>query len=813
MIKNFLTTTARHLWRKKLFTGLNMLGLSIGISSALVISLIVYYEFSFDTFQQDNDRIYRVVLDANFNGFKGHSAGVPAPLGRTIQKSLTGIEQTVPVFQFPGDATANIRIEGDNASEPRLFKKQRHIVFTNSEYFNLLGYRWVSGGQADAIEQPFTVVLTESRAQLYFPDFPPTAVIGKRLDYNDITLTVAGIVRDLDKPTDFRGKEFISLATIQAATPLKDNFMMDVWNDWMAYSQLFIKLSEGYAASAIQTQLNNFYQRHNAESGREITLRLQPLHDIHFNTNYPSVDGRTAQRSTLYGLMAVAAFLLLLGCINFINLTTAQASQRAKEIGIRKTMGSSRLQLIKQFMGETLLITGIATLLSALVMPVILQLFSAYIPEGLTADLVFQTGYLLLLLLLVILISFLSGCYPALVLSAYAPVSVLKNQLSHFTGQTRHAGMRKILTVSQFTIAQFFIIATLIVSKQVSYSIDSEMGFDKEAVLKFDTPRDTVGTHRTQLLHAVQAVPGVALASTGFLAPADRGMSFTNIAYHNGEEELKPLAQIRWGDENYLSVYRIQLVAGRNILPGDSTKELLVNEQFAREIGFLYPQEALGEFLTWNGRTVPIVGIMKDFHDLSTRSSISPLVFEKNNGSTFHIRLKPNRDGQSWSDALARIQKAYHQVYPDEDFNYQFVDEMIAQFYEREQTTAGLLAWAMSLSIFISCLGLLGLAIFTIHTRTKEIGIRKVLGASVSGIVTMLSKDFVKLVLVAVVIASPIAWWAMNKWLDDFAYRIDIQWWMFAVAGLAAVVIALLTVSWQAVRAAVANPVDSLRDE
>jgi len=811
MIKNFLTTTLRHLWRNKLFTGLNMLGLSIGISSALVISLIVYYEFSFDTFQQDNDRIYRIVLDANFNGVEGHSVGVPAPLGGTIQQALTGIEQTVPVFQFPGDA--NIRVEGNNnASKPRLFKKQRHIVFTNNDYFNLLGYGWINGKPAETIENPFTVVLTESRARLYFPDLQPAEVVGKRLDYNDITLTVAGIVRDLDKPTDFRGKEFISLATIRA-TPLKDNFMLDVWNDWMANTQLFIKLSDGYSASAIQTQLNTFYQSHNTQNGREITLRLQPLNDVHFNAHYPTNGGFTAQRSTLYGLMSVAAFLLLLGCINFINLTTAQASQRAKEIGIRKTMGSSKLQLITQFMGETLLITSIATVLSALLIPIILQLFSAYIPEGLTAAFVFQPGYLLLLFLLVLLVSFLSGCYPALVLSGYAPVSVLKNQLAGMHSQTRHAGIRKVLTVSQFTIAQFFIIATIIVSKQISYSIDSEMGFDKEAVFKFDTPRDTTETRRTQLLHAIQAVPGVALASTGFLAPADRGMSFTNISYHNGHEELKPQTQIRWGDEHYLSVYRIQLLAGRNVLPGDSTKELLVNEQFAREIGFQQPQEALGAFITWNGRAVPIVGIMKDFHHQSTRSSISPLVFEKNNGSTVHIRLKPNRDGLSWSEAIANIQKAYQQVYPDEDFNYQFVDEMIAQFYEREQATAGLLAWAMSLSIGISCLGLLGLAIFTIHTRTKEIGIRKVLGASVAGIVGLLSKDFVKLVLLAVVIASPIAWWAMNRWLDDFAYRIDIQWWMFAVAGLAAVVIALLTVSWQAIRAAVANPVDSLRDE
>jgi ABC-type antimicrobial peptide transport system, permease component len=812
MIKNFFATIYHHLWRNKLFTVLNMLGLFIGISSAAVISLIVYYEFSFDTFQQDGDRIYRIVIDANFNGVEGHSVGVPAPLGTAIPGMLTGIEQTVPVFQFQGEATADVWIDGDNASEPHLFKKQKDIVFTNNDYFRLLGYEWISGEPSNALTHPFTVVLTQSRARLYFPDLLPEEVNGKQLTYNGISVTVSGIVEDLDKPTDFTGKEFISLATIEAS-PLKDNFMMDVWDDWMAYSQLFVKLSAKQSAETVQARLNALYQRHNTERGEDITLTLQPLHDIHFNHRYPSINGRIAQKTTLYGIMAVAAFLLLLGCINFINLTTAQASQRAKEIGVRKTMGSSRWQLIQQFLGETAVLTSIAMLLSLLSVPVILRLFTDFIPDGLTTEVMLQPGYVLLLLLLVVIVSFLAGCYPALILSRYTPVSVLRNQVSGLTGQTRHASMRKILTVSQFAITQFFILATIIVSQQINYSIDSDMGFNTEAVFKFDVPRDTAETKTKQLLQAIQSLPGVDMASTGFLSPADRGVSFTSVSYHNGTEELKPTTQIRWGDEHYLDVYGIQLVAGRNISPGIATNEVLVNEQFVREIGFQRSEEALGSFLNWNGRAVPIVGIMKDFHHQSTRASIMPLLFQKNNGSTFHVRLKPNQDGRSWASSIANIQKAHHRLYPDEDFNYQFVDEMIAQFYEHEQATTSLLIWAMSLSVFISCLGLLGLATYTINTRGKEIGIRKVLGATVGSIVQLLSKDFVKLVIIALAIASPIAWLAMNNWLADFAYRIDIQWWMFVVAGLAAVVIALLTVGWQAIRAAMANPVDSLRDE
>ncbi|SEL53850.1 ABC transporter permease [Parapedobacter koreensis] len=811
MIKNYFKTAFRQLWRNKFRSLLTMLGLAIGISAALVISLIVYYEFSFDTFLPDKERIYRVVIDANFNGVEGHSVGVPAPLGNAIPTELTGVERTVPVFQFQGDATAQVRVEGDQSSEPRTFKKQRQVVFTNNDYFQLLAYDWIGGEPSATVGQPYTVVLTESRAGLYFPTLSPIEVIGKQLTYNDLTVTVSGIVRDLDKPTDFSGKEFISLATIDAS-PLKDNFMMDVWNDWMAYSQLYIKLEADHTAAAIQTQLNTLYRSHNTASGKDITLTLQPLWDIHFNPHYPSVGGRIAEKSTLYGLLTAAAFLLLLGCINFINLTTAQASQRAKEIGIRKTLGSSKTQLIQQFLGETVLITSIATVFSILLVPLILHLFATHIPPGLGADFMGQPGYLVLLSLLVLTVGFLSGCYPALVLSRYRPTETLKNQVSSRTGQSRQATIRQTLTVSQFTVAQFFILATFIVTQQINYSLDADMGFDKEAVIKFDTPRDQE-QKRTALLHTIQSLSGVELASSGFLAPADQGMSFTNVSYHNGKEELKPTTQIRWGDENYLNVYRIELLAGRNVLPGDSTKELLVNEQFTKAIGFQRPEEALGVSLNWNGRTVPIVGVMKDFHHQSTRALISPLLFERNSGSTFHVRLKPNRDGQSWSDALTQIQKAYGQAFPGEEFNYQFVDEMVAQFYEREQATAGLLAWAMSLSILISCLGLLGLAMYTVNARTKEIGIRKVLGATVTSIVRLLSKDVVKLVLIAIVIASPIAWWAMNQWLEDFAYRIEIQWWMFVGAGLAAVVIALLTVGGQAIRAAMANPVDSLRDE
>jgi putative ABC transport system permease protein len=818
MLKNYFTVALRNFWRNKIFSTINILGLSIGISAALVIFLIVYYEFSFDKFEKDGDQIYRVVLDAKFSGTIGHSAAVPAPLGGAMQNEVTGIEQTVPVFQFQGDATAKVAVATHNADKPVIYKKQTDIVFTNPQYFYLLPYQWMAGSPQASLANPFSTVLTESRAKQYFPSVHAADIIGKQITYNDdIKTTVSGIVKDLNENTAFTAVEFISLPTI-LQTNLKNQFMMDVWNDWMAYSQLFVKLSKGNTAEKTEAQLKNLLQKYNPNANKDdnnsITLRLQPLNDMHFNNNYQGIGYRIADKPTLYGLLAIAAFLLLLGCINFINLTSAQASQRAKEIGIRKTIGSSKKQLVLQFLSETFFITLVATIVSVALTPLLLNMFADYIPPGLHFDLLQQPYLILFLLLLTIIVSFLSGLYPALILSGYKPMLVLRNQVFTNSGQTRSAGIRKILTVSQFVIAQFFIIATLMVSKQINYSLNKDLGFRKDAILTFETPFDTIANHAQQLLTEIKSIPEVEIASRGFFSPADAGAAFTNISYHNGKEEIKPNTQIRWGDTNYLKVYQIKILAGRNVEQSDTMKEFIINETYAKAMGFQSPGEALGKQLNFNGKSMPVVGVMNDFHEQSLRAPIGPIVFAGNSGSFFHVRLRPNNPASTiWKNAIGKIQKAYTQIYPDNDFSYSFFDETIASFYKAEKRTASLLKWATGLAIFISCLGLLGLVIYTTNTRTKEIGIRKILGASVAGIISILSKDFMRLVLIAFVIAGPIAWWATYTWLEDFAYRTTISWWIFGLSGAAMIIIALLTLSIQMVRSAMANPVTSLRTE
>jgi len=819
MLKNYFTTAFRNFLSNKTFSIINVFGLAIGISAALVIFLIVYYEFSFDKFEKDGDRIYRVVMDAKFNGNDVHSAAVQAPLSGAVANEMTGIEATVPVMSFQGDGTVKVAVTRDSTN-PVVFKNQANIVFTNPQYFQLIPFSWMAGSPQASLKDPFSVVLTESRATQYFPGVTIADVLGKKITYdNDVAVTVSGIVKDLDKHTSFTAEEFISFATI-AKTNLKNNFMMDVWNDWMAYSQVYVKLAKGASIASEETQLNAILNKYNKDANKDannkMAFGLQPLNDLHFNTSYQGFGQRVASKKMLYGLLAIAVFLLLLGCINFVNLTTAQAVRRAKEIGIRKTMGSSRRQLVLQFLGETFFLTLIATLLSVALTPALLKMFKDFTPPGLRFDLLHQPSLLLFLFLLIVSVSFLSGLYPALVLSGYKPVSVLKKQTFSDSSQTRNAWVRKTLTVSQFAIAQFFVIATLMVSKQINYSINSDLGFNKDAIISFAMPRDTVKTHGPQLLKAIRTIPGIAIASSGFLAPADNGAAFGNIMFDNGKEMVKPdvEVQIRWGNPEYLDVYQIRLVAGRNVLPSDTVKELLINERLAHALGFQRPADILGKELKWNRKKATIVGIMKDFHDMSMKSAIGAVAFGGANGNFIHVKLQPNTTGsEQWKTTIAQIQLAYKKMYPESDFDYRFMDETIAKFYESEQHTASLLTWATGLAILISCLGLLGLVIYTTSIRTKEIGIRKILGASVTNIISILSKDFIQLVLLAFIIAAPLAWWASYKWLQDFVYRTNMSWWIFALSGAAMLVAAVITLSLQTIKTATANPVKSLRSE
>ncbi|GAA4803422.1 ABC transporter permease [Olivibacter ginsenosidimutans] len=784
------------------------MGLAVGISAALVITMLVSYEFGFDRFQAHPERIFRVVTDIQMGSVQGHNATVPGALSQAAQE-LTGIDRIVPMLRMDM-GTMSVQIDQANGAIKTLSADQ--VIFTDANYFQLIPYKWLFGGNiSQVLKNPFQVVLSQRSAEKYFPRQPLSSVVGQHITYNGLMLTVSGVVADLTDPSDLEAKEFISLQTLNKLGAA-DQATLNSWDDWSL--SLYLQLAPGTAPQQIEHLLNNIFTEHQSSNDpRKISLHLQPLHEVHFDSRYETPGIHIADKSSLYALLAIASFLLLLGSLNYINLTTAQASKRAKEVGIRKTNGSSRQQLIIQFLGETFIVTLLATIFSLLLCPFLLKLFSSFLPPGLTLDFLWKGQTIGYLSLLVISVTFFAGCYPAIVLSGFNPVHALKDQSRLLLGQSRQLVLRKGLTIAQFTIAQFFIILTLIISKQVYYVLHTNMGFQQEAIISFSIPNKS---HRAALKQSIRALPGVAKVSTGFVAPAYIGAAFSDIIFNNGKEALKFTPQVRTGDEDYFDVYQLQLIAGRKASASDSVRELMINKAFMHELGYKNPTDVLGKLVHY-GRDkslVPIVGIMQDFHTQNLHAPISPLIFGVEPGQTFHVRLAEQTNAaEDWQQTISAIRKSFKKIYPEASFDYTFVNQQIAKFYEKERATTQLLNWATGLSIFISCLGLLGLVIFTTNSRTKELGIRKILGASISNLVLLLSKDFIRLIIIAFSIAAPIGWWAGHEWLKDFAYKTSINWWLFLIGIIGMVGVALAVLAIQTFKAARANPVDSLRDE
>ena len=816
MLKNHFLVAFRTFWRNKTFSLINIFGLAIGISAALVIYLIVQYDFSFDKFHKDSDRIYRVVSNFSFSGENYYNSGVCYPMGNTLRKEATGLDLVVP-FKT-GDDDTKVSIPG-KSNQPVVYKKQKHLVFVDESYFKLISYNWLAGSAAASLAQPYQVVLTQSSAKRYFPSLTPADVVGKEIYFNDTVISkVTGIVKDLEHNTDFTFNVFISRTTLETAR-MKEG-MYDGWDGTTSASQLLIKLSPGTSVASVEKSIFTLYtkyRRKEKDDNGKTTYALQPLGDIHFNNKYDNFDQRLAHKPTLYGLLAVAVFLLLLGCINFINLTTAQSIQRAKEIGIRKTLGSSKQQLVFQFLSETFFITAIATLLSIAMTPLLLKVFANFIPEGLHFSIIHQPGILLFLLALVVVVTLLSGFYPALILSGFKPVLVLKSQANSHSGKTGNAFLRKTLTVSQFVIAQVFIIATLLVSKQINYSLNKDLGFKKDAIVYFSTSwRDSNANRRTLLMERLKAIPEIAMISMSNAPPSSNSTWSSEMKFKDGKKEIQSDVQMKTVDTAYLGLYKMKLLAGSNLPYSDTPRNMIINETYARILGFKDPQQAIGKVIEWDKRSLLIVGVAANFHQKSLHEAIRPLVLTTNKSQcrTVNIALQPqNASGTVWKSGIAKIEKIWKETYPEDDFEYHFLDDSIAKYYTAEKNISSLLLWATGLAIAISCLGLLGLVIYVTNQRTKEIGIRKVIGASIGQLVALLSKDFLKLVVIAFIIAVPVAYWGSYQWLQNFAYKTTISWWIFLSGGIIMLLAAMVILGIRTFKAANPNPVESLRSE
>jgi ABC-type antimicrobial peptide transport system permease subunit len=651
--------------------------------------------------------------------------------------------------------------------------------------------------------------------------------MGRSIVYEDsIQAVVSGIVKDLDEVTDFTFKEFISRATIET-TSLKSQRGWDEWGSIDSHSQLFVKLAGEANIKQIEDQLaalRNRYREKEAEEMKDGTTHfLQPLRNIHLSPVYGIFEGSgriPANKSILNSLLAVAAFLLGLGCINFINLTTAQAGQRAKEIGIRKTLGGGKGTLVYQFLCETFLFTLLATILSIMISPMLMQIFRDFIPPEVSFNSLNQPHVWIFLIVLLLTLSLLSGFYPTWVLAAFKPLLVLKNQESDGNGRSRKLWLRKTLTVTQFVITQVLLVGALAMGNQIHYSLNKDLGYAKEAIVFVDTERNIFSTEKDErrfvLLEKLQGIPEISHLSLASSPPASTRTNTRTMKYVEEGKVIETMVETKFADNNYFNIYKMRLVAGTNLQRSHETKEFVINETYAKWLGFENARDAIGKLLEIDGQHIPIVGVLADFHTKSTQEAIKPLAFSSSlaNSYTIHIAL-PTRGGDTgvWQSALGSIERIYREQYPEDEFNYTFFDESIAAFYTEEQNIIRLLKWATALCMIISCLGLFGLVIYTTTQKTKEIGIRKVLGSSASQIIALLSKDIVLLVGYAFIIATPISYYSINTWLQGYQYKVNVEWSLYAGVGLIALLLSALTISFQTFKAANANPVKSLRTE
>jgi putative ABC transport system permease protein len=815
MLQNFFKTAWRNLVRNKVNTTINVLGLTLGITVCLIIFLLVRFELSYDRFHPDKDRIYRVVAHiVRFDGKKVDVGYSTSPLPDAMRGELSGLA-TVAGFD---NLYANVIVAHDDGSR-QVFEAAKEgeeatpIGIVQPQYFNVFHYRWLAGNAATALNEPFRVALSVKEATRYFgPRENPEQWLGRRLIYSDsLLVTVSGIVADWEQNSDFGYRDFISYATI-AQSFLKDTFYPDQWAAWGGVLTV-VKLDKGANPAQVELQLPAFVRRHITDRpGASTTLALQPLSDVHFNETYHDDIVGKVNRPTMYGLAAIAGFILLIAAINFINLSTAQSVQRAREIGVRKVLGGRRGAIVLQFLSETLLVVLAAAALAVGLTPPLLTAFHSMLPVRMRLEL-FSGSTELFLALTIVITCLLAGLYPARVLSSYSPVLSLKGQ--GITQLNSRSYLRKSLIVFQFTVSLIFIIGTLVIGRQIHYVLNTDLGFDKDAVVVLRTGDDKPYSKRNLLAQKIRAIPGVQMVSRHMETPAASGHLGTEIASTAtmGNSVISAFDEC---DTNYVALYGLHIIAGRNLFPSDSVHEFLLNETCARQIGFTHPADAIGHmvYIGMGPRHGPVVGIIKDFHAKSLHEPITSFYISSGDALESTVSVKLSTEGRSpdhLSAMLTRLETAWKEVYPTKKFEYSFFDETIGRLYEKEEKTARIMNIAMGIAIFISCMGLFGLAAFIAVQRTKEIGIRKVLGATVTDIVSMLSGDFVRLVVIAIVIASPVAWYFMHRWLQDFAYRVPISWWIYGIAGACAVVIALATVSVQAIRAAMANPVESLR--
>ena len=794
MIKNYFKVALRKLWKHRVFSFINIMGLAVGMTACLLIYLYVHFESSYDAFNSKANRIYRVISDIKTPSDLLQWSSTSGPVAINMQRDFPEVESAVRVsYQSFLVRNGNDKFQENNT------------IMADSTLFKIFDFPLIYGNKNTALKEPMSIVLSQTAAKKYFGDTNP---VGKNLLLTGaaINSTVTGVMKDIQENSQIKADMIVSFSSQKQ---IYGESLDSQWTNFGLTSYLLLK--PGTNPKNLQAKFPAFVDLHTGQKLKDaqmsIAFILEPLRDVYL---YSTRDGsKTGNINNVYIFSVVAIFILLIACINFINLTTARSAERAKEVGIRKVAGAGRFQLAKQFIGESVVISVVAFIMAILLCSLLLPLFNQLAGKQVSTPFFYHPLYIVSLFFISIGIGIIAGFYPSLVLSSFRPVAVLQGR---FATGTRGVLLRKGLVIFQFAISITLIIGTIIVYTQLKYMRSQDLGFNKDQTMVIDTNQDK---NKDAFKESLSSVPGVLSTTFSSTVPGD-GVStaYSKVENKSGDMQTASL-DIFFVDFNYINQYKIKLVAGRGFSKDfgtDTTEAMVINESAAKLLGYSSPREAIGKkFQQW-GREGKIIGVIKDFHYQALQEPIKPLTMRIEAGGNYQM-ISIKVAGNNLPSTIKAIQSKWNQIIPNRPFEYTFLDESFDKQYRAEDRFGNLFFYFAILAIFISCLGLLGLASYSTLQRTKEIGVRKVLGASIPDIVNLLSKEFLKLVLLAFIIAVPVAWIFMNKWLHDFAYRTNLAWWMFLFAGIAAVIIALATISFQAIKAAVANPVKSLRTE
>lgn len=808
MFKNYFKIAWRNIVRHKGYSIINISGLSVGIAACLLIFVVLQFELSFNTNFTGYKNIYHLITEQKQDDGINYNPGISAPAIDALRNDFPQLKCAALNSSYGSQLTVPGN-SPNNSADDKKFTESVGVFFMEPQFFDIFNTNWLAGSK-NVLAQPNMVVIDKSTAVKYFGEWENA--VGKVLKMDNIlTLKVAGVIEDAPDNSDFPLKVMVSYITWKQHP--KDYSYSNNWNTISSNNQVFLQLPPNISAESMNKRLVPFTKKYVETDGRKTNRAhvLQPLSELHFDTRVGNTLGdHLTSRSTLRTLSFIAVLIIVMASINFINLSTAQSVGRSKEVGIRKVLGSSRQQLITQVIGETTLIVIFSVILAIIIAKLALPLLKniASVPDDIG---LFSIGSALFIIITTVVVIILSGIYPAMVVSGFKPVLAIKNKIT--AASIGGIPLRRALVVAQFAIAQLLIIGTLVAVNQMNFVNEADLGFNKSAVLILPGYTDSISLNKLDAFkQRLLQKPGVKSVSFSSDPPSSDNNWGQNFYYNHSDKDPTYPTFLKYGDADYFKTYGMKFAAGRGYDQSDTIRQAVVNETFVHKLGIQKAEDAIGKDVKLgSGQWVPITGVVKDFKTNSLRDAVKPIVITAS--KKFESQAAVKIETKNLKNTVADIQSLWESTYPEYAYNGYFLDENIAKFYQQENQLAMVYKIFAIIAIFISCLGLYGLVSFMAVQRTKEVGVRKVLGASVFSIVFLFSKEFMILIAISFVIAMPAAWYMMTEWLQNFAYRIPLTGGVFVLAIVASTGIAWITVGYKAIKAALVNPVRSLRSE